>query len=131
MILHPSAPLLSFSSLFNKGFLGGSNRKEPACNAGDPGSIPGLGRSSGEGNGNPLQYSCLENPMDGGARWATVHKCHIRSSHCRGGFLNLGTTDILVWVILFCGRCPAHCRISRIPGLYPPGAVASPQLQHC
>ena len=38
--------------------------KESACNAGDPASIPGLGRSSGEGNGNPLQYSCLENPMD-------------------------------------------------------------------
>ena len=44
-----------------------------ACNAGDPGSIPGLGRSPGEGNGNPLQYSCLENPMDRGAWWATVH----------------------------------------------------------
>ena len=41
--------------------------KESACNAGDPGSIPGLGRSPGEGNGNPLQYSCLENPMDRGA----------------------------------------------------------------
>ena len=40
---------------------------------GDPGSIPGLGRSPGEGNGNPLQYSCLENPMDGGAWLATVH----------------------------------------------------------
>jgi len=44
-----------------------------ACNTGDLGSIPGLGRSPGEGNGNPLQYSCLENPMDGGAWWATVH----------------------------------------------------------
>ena len=44
-----------------------------ACNAGDLGSIPGSGRSPGEGNGNPLQYSCLENPMDGGAWWATVH----------------------------------------------------------
>ena len=44
-----------------------------ACNAGDLGSIPGSGRSTGEGNGNPLQYSCLENPMDGGAWWATVH----------------------------------------------------------
>ena len=43
------------------------------CNAGDLGSIPGLGRSPGEGNGNPLQYSCLENRMDGGAWWATVH----------------------------------------------------------
>ena len=42
-------------------------------NAGDPGSIPGSGRSPGEGNGNPLQYSCLENPMDGGAWQATVH----------------------------------------------------------
>ena len=44
-----------------------------ACNAGDLGSIPGSGRSPGEGNGNPLQYSCLENPMDGGDWWATVH----------------------------------------------------------
>ena len=44
-----------------------------ASTAGDLGSIPGSGRSSGEGNGNPLQYSCLENPMDGGAWWATVH----------------------------------------------------------
>ena len=47
--------------------------KESACNAGDLGSIPGLGRSPGEGNGNPRQYSCLENPMDRGAWWATVH----------------------------------------------------------
>ena len=44
-----------------------------ACNAGDPGSIPGSGRSPGDGNGNPLQYSCLENPVDEGAWWATVH----------------------------------------------------------
>ena len=44
-----------------------------ASNAGDLDSIPGSGRSPGEGNGNPLQYSCLENPMDGGAWWATVH----------------------------------------------------------
>ena len=44
-----------------------------ACNAGDSGSIPGLGRFSGEGNGNPLQYSCLENPMDRGAWQDTVH----------------------------------------------------------
>ena len=48
--------------------------KESACNAGDPGSIPGLGRSPGEGNGNPLQYSCLESPMDRGAWWATVRE---------------------------------------------------------
>ena len=49
------------------GFPGGSDGKASVCNAGDPGSIPGLGRSPGEGNGKPLQYSCLENPMDGGA----------------------------------------------------------------
>ena len=49
------------------GFLGSSDGKASACNAGDPGSIPGLGRSPGEGNGNPLQYSYLENPMDRGA----------------------------------------------------------------
>ena len=48
-------------------FPGGSDGKVSACNAGDLCSIPGLGRSPGEGNGDPLQYSCLENPMDGGA----------------------------------------------------------------
>ena len=48
-------------------FPGGSDGKESACNAGDLGSIPGFGRSPGEGNGNPLQYSCLENSMDRGA----------------------------------------------------------------
>ena len=47
--------------------------KESACDAEDPGSITGSGRSPGEGNGYPLQYSCLENFMDGGAWWATVH----------------------------------------------------------
>ena len=52
---------------------GGSEVKTSACNAGDLGSIPGLGRSPGEGNGNPLQYSCLESPMAGGACWATVY----------------------------------------------------------
>ena len=55
------------------GFSGGSVGKESACSAGDPGSIPRLGRSPGEGNDNPLQYSCLENPMDRVACWATVH----------------------------------------------------------
>ena len=48
--------------------------KESACSEGDQGLIPGLGRSPGEGNGNLLQYSCLENPMDRGARWATLHR---------------------------------------------------------
>ena len=59
----------------NWGFPGGAEVKASACNVGDLGSIPGLGRSPGEGNGNPFQYSCLENPMDRGAWWATVHEC--------------------------------------------------------
>ena len=55
------------------GFPSGSDGKESACNAGDHGLIPGLGRSAGEETGYPLQYSCLENPMDGGAWRATAH----------------------------------------------------------
>ena len=55
------------------GFPGGSDGKASARNAGDRGSIPGSGRSPGEGNGTPHQHSCLENPMDGGAWWAAVH----------------------------------------------------------
>ena len=55
------------------GFPGGSEVKTSACNVEDLGSIPGLGRSPGEGNGNPLQYSCLENPMDGEGWWTRVH----------------------------------------------------------
>ena len=55
------------------GFPGSLDGKASAYNAGDPGSIPESGRPPGEGNGNPLLYSCLENPMDGGAWWATVH----------------------------------------------------------
>ena len=55
------------------GFPGGSDGKESACNAGDLGLIPGLGRFPGERNGYPFQYSCLENPMDRGAWWVAVH----------------------------------------------------------
>ena len=57
----------------NLGFPYSSVSKGSACNAGDPALIPGLGRSTGEGNGNPFEYSCLENPMDRGAWQATVH----------------------------------------------------------
>ena len=56
-----------------RGFPGGSDGKESACRAGDLGLIPGSGRFLGGGNGNPLQYSCLKNPMDRRAWWATIH----------------------------------------------------------
>ena len=60
-------------SIGREAFPGGSDGKESACSAGDPGLIPESRRSPGEGNGYPLQYSCLENPMDRGAWRATVH----------------------------------------------------------
>ena len=56
-----------------EGTSGGSDSKEPACNVGDLSTFPQSGRSPGKGNGNPLQDPCLENPMDRGAWWATVH----------------------------------------------------------
>ena len=59
---------------FVRGFPGSSADEESTCNVGDLGLIPGLGSSPGEGHGNPLQYSCLENPMDRGAWWAMVHR---------------------------------------------------------
>ena len=62
------------NSDYPMGFPSSSPGKESTCNAADPGSIPGWGRSPGEGNSNPLQYSFLENPMDRGAWWATVHR---------------------------------------------------------
>ena len=67
------------------GFPDGSDGKEPACSAGDPGSIPGSGRSPGEGNGNPLQYSCLENSIDRGGWWAAV----------------LGVAKSRTWLVVF------------------------------
>ena len=65
--------LRGFMRVVLAGFPGSSDGKAVAYNAGDPGLIPGSGRSPGEGNGNPLQYPCLENPMDRGAWRATVH----------------------------------------------------------
>ena len=67
LYLYMQTPTQIYPHLHNYNlFPGGSDGKASAYNEGDPGSIPGLGRSPGEGNGNPLQYSCLENPMDGG-----------------------------------------------------------------
>ena len=62
------------TQLWARGFSGGSMVKNSLANVGDMGLIPGWGRSPGEGNGNPLQYSCLENPMNRAVWWATVHR---------------------------------------------------------
>ena len=64
---HAMPKFYNISCYIISGFPGGSDGKASARNLGDPGSIPGLGRSPGEGNGNPLQHSCLESPMDRGA----------------------------------------------------------------
>ena len=65
-------PALTCPSVLHQGFPGGSDGKESACNVGDVGSIPGLGRSPGGGHSNPLQSSCLKNPVDRVAWRATV-----------------------------------------------------------
>ena len=111
---------------FNMGFPGGPEVKASACNAGDLGSIPGSGISPGEGNGNPLQYSCLENPMDGGAWWATVHR--VAKSRTRlSDFTYLLTYDIEE-ILRLCGSRPGTCgeeisfslsRYSRSPSHLP------------
>ena len=72
--VHLKHILLHINYISIKGFSHSSVDKSSACNAGDLGSVPRSRRSPGEGNGNPLQYSCLRNPMDGGARQATVHR---------------------------------------------------------
>ena len=125
--------------------IGGSEVKAPACNAGYLGSIPGLGRSPGEGNGNPLQYSCLENPMDGGAWWATVHgvtkswtrlsdftlKAYIKKAECRG----IDAFELWCWRRLF--RVPWTARRSNqsilkeiSPECSLEGLMLKPKLQY-
>ena len=104
-----------FSKL--QGFPGGSVVKNPPRNTGDAGSIPESERSPGGGNGNPLQYSCLENPMDRGARWATQRVghnwAHIAYTH---SFL------LASQVFGFCGGCCLQAYGGRGPGLtqHPP-----------
>ena len=74
LIMSNDEHLIFYASTSISGLLpGGSDGKESACNAGDWGSIPGLGRSPGDGIGKPLQYSCLENPVDRGTLQATIH----------------------------------------------------------
>ena len=81
------------STKLGQGFPGGSVGKETACHVGDPGSIPGLGRSPGEGHGSPLRHSCLENPMDRGAWWAVVRGMESRTR------LSIGHMQESAWCV--------------------------------
>ena len=97
----------------------GSDRRESSCNTGDPSSMPGLGRSPGEGNGHPLQYSGLKNPMDRGAWWATVHGVteldtklkylHEGSQEADGPESNIQERE---HTCISCGRCCTFSRLS-------------------
>ena len=89
--------ILLLTNCFFGGFPGGSDGKASACNAGDLGLIPGSGRCPGEGNGNPFQYSCLENSMDRGALEATVHG--VAKSWTRlSNFTSIVSLDILIFL---------------------------------
>ena len=85
------------------GFPGGSEVKASACNAGDLGLIHGSGRSPGERNGNPLQYSCLENPMDRGAWQATVHRVAKSQTRLSDFALSLSLKEFIcrIWLNVF------------------------------
>ena len=97
------------------GFSGSSDGKASAYNVGDSGLIPGSGRSPGEGKGNPLQYSCLENPMDRGAWWATIHG--VAKSRTR-------LSDFCVCVCVLCVRHFANCFNGSFLSLNPPNSTA-------
>ena len=89
---------VEWRSTFSWSFPGGSDSKESAYNGGDRGSVPGLGRSPGEGNDNPLQYSCLENPMDRGAWQATVHG--VEKSWTQLNIWALGLNNRYKWTLV-------------------------------
>ena len=98
------------------GFPRGSDGKEPICNAGDPGLIPGFGRSAGEGNGQPLQYSCLENSKDRGAWWPTVHGvaelvvAEWLTHFLSGDFMSLNILFLIYWIFIFCTDTEFYCK---------------------
>jgi len=125
-----------------RGFPHGSDGKESACNVGDSGSLPGSGRSLGEGNGKPLQYSCLENPMDKGAWQATEYgmaknldtaECLMLKFHMRKlgykiwdasfFYICLGFNSKITCSILLVAFLLLQYNFARIGGKYPLGIL--------
>ena len=100
-------------------FPGSSVGKESACKVGDPGLIPGLGRSPGGGLGNPLQYSCLKYPMDRGSWWATVHavtksQTHLRDWACTHACHCTSPITALLTLNCFCALCVSLLEIKTL-----------------
>ena len=115
-------------------FPGDSEVKVPVCNVGDLGSIPVWGRSPGEGNGNPLQYSCLENPMDRGAWWATVHgvtKSRTRLSDFTFFHFPVLYSRTLLVVHPVCNSLPLPTPNSQSIPLLPLSPLATPKSDLC
>ena len=112
-------PLPLFFCLFLQGyqdFPGNLDGKESTCNAGDPGLIPGWGRSPGEGNDNPLQYSCLGNPLDRGAWWSTIQGSQtVRHRHNLVTKQQQQTVIIPRQTVIKCSRCPIPIVLSVAP----------------
>ena len=107
--------------------LDSSDGKASACSAGDPGSIPGWGRSPGEGNSNPLQCSCLENSLDRGAWWATVHGL-TKSQTQLSEHASMYSMALSVRMILGPGKGPLRCTLGGDPLTWaPPEEIVGPQ----
>ena len=113
-------------------FPGGSNSKESACNAGDSDSVPGLGRSPGEGNGYPFQYSCLENPMDRGGWWATVHVVtRVRHDWAPSTYMNIANCTSLFGPIADATDCVPYTTGIYFLTILEAGSLRLGYLQGC
>ena len=104
----------------------GSEVKASACNAGDLGSIPGSRRSPREGNGNTLQYSCLENPLDGGAWWATVHRVTKSWIQLSDFTFFLSFFNYLLWLYMILHFCLFSFSTHCVCGWFPVFTVCFP-----
>ena len=126
MTLFPLVSCLSLGPVrcIKRGFLGGSDGKEPACNAGDPGLIPGSERSPGEWNGYPLQYFCLENSMDRGAWRASPWGCKELVTSEQLSLL-LSSLSLLVVPTMSEPPCPSLASVKHLP--LHPSILKSPQ----